>query len=97
MAMAQESTPRVNFESMQRFIGQRVIICCEIESTSDTQLLVKTSDDAKITVLSGFTSPYTSKFVEIHGTVVDPKTVQEEDHTNVGDGFGKLYANQSFS
>eukprot|EP00798_Chlamydomonas_sp_ICE-L_P009934 gene9934-7804_t len=82
-----DSTPRVNFEVMQRMVGKRVMLVGEVEIAEPNRLTVKTSDQAKITVLTAPNAPYNTKFVEFIGTVVDPTTLQEEDHIDVPDNF----------
>lgn len=80
-------TPRVNFELMQRYINQRVLLVGEIDSIENGRLIVKTSDKASVMVHASNMQPYDSPFVEILGTVVDSKTLREESHTNCGESF----------
>lgn len=83
------STPRVNFEVMQRCQGRRVLLVGEVENLADGQLTLLTSDKGRVNVVcSSRGDPISSKFVEILGTVVDGQTVKEDEHTNFGDNFG---------
>mmetsp|Transcript_3372 Transcript_3372/g.7377 ORF Transcript_3372/g.7377 Transcript_3372/m.7377 type:complete len:110 (-) Transcript_3372:746-1075(-) len=87
--MAFDCTPRVNFEVMQRFIGKKVSVVGEIESTTpEGQIVLITSDKGRIHINTNpRAGPYDTKFLEFVGNVVDPRTLQEEEHTNFGDNF----------
>lgn len=85
----EDATPRVNFETMQRYHGKKVILCCQINQIDNGQVRVLTSDKGEVTVV-GATSPYEGRFAEIVGTVLSPNTVQEGEHTNLCDTFSKL-------
>mmetsp|Transcript_12359 Transcript_12359/g.30306 ORF Transcript_12359/g.30306 Transcript_12359/m.30306 type:complete len:110 (-) Transcript_12359:280-609(-) len=86
--------PRVNYEAMQRFVGQKVSLFAELKSVEQGRVIVKTSDEADVTVVGNLQSgtPYDSQFVEIIGRVVDARTIEEEMHTNLGQNIDmKLY------
>lgn len=82
-------TPRVNFELMQRYLGQRVILTGEVERVEGGNVYLKTSDKATVTVQPNPSSraAYDTPFVEVLGTVVDPRTIREEEHTNLGEAY----------
>lgn len=65
-----DATPRVNFEAMQRFQGRQVLLVGEILSINNGQLLVKTSDDAQVSVVCNPSNSgsYDDKFVEVSVT-----------------------------
>ncbi|GFR48860.1 hypothetical protein Agub_g10814, partial [Astrephomene gubernaculifera] len=82
----EDPTPRVNFETMQRYHGKTVILCCQINQIDNGVVRVLTSDKGEVTVQGG-SSPYEGRFVEVLGTVVNPNTIKEVDHTNLSDNF----------
>ncbi|GIL52679.1 hypothetical protein Vafri_8498 [Volvox africanus] len=81
-----DPTPRVNFETMQRYHGRKVILCCQINQVDNGQVRVVTADKGEVTVVGG-TAPYEGRFAEVVGTVINPNTVQEIEHTNLSDNF----------
>lgn len=82
----EEATPRVNFETMQRYQNQRVMLCCQVLSVGNGQVKVQTSDKGEITV-NGVNRPYESKFVEVTGRVTSPNTIDEESHLDLSENF----------
>lgn len=87
----EDPTPRVNFEMMQRFIGRTVLLACSVSQIENGRLQAQTSDGAKVTIIAG-SSPYEGQFIEVLGKVVDPSTLQELDHTNLGENYSlELY------
>lgn len=59
--------PRVNYEAMQRFVGQKVALFAELKSVEQGRVVVKTSDDADVTVVGNIQSgeAYNTQFVEV--------------------------------
>lgn len=84
----EEATPRVNFETMQRYQNQRVMLCCQVLSVGNGQVKVQTSDKGEITV-NGVNRPYESKFVEVTGRVTSPNTIDEESHLDLSENFSE--------
>lgn len=85
----EDPTPRVNFETMQRFIGRTVLLACSVSQIEGNRLQAKTSDGAVVSIVAG-SSPYEGQFIEVLGKVLDPNTLQELDHTNLGDNYSEL-------
>lgn len=75
--------PRVNFEFLQRFVGRKVLLLGQVENIDGRDVRISTSDGGTVTVLCNSLAPFDTKFVEIEGTVADPRTVQEESHVNI--------------
>ncbi|KAG2453862.1 hypothetical protein HYH02_002069 [Chlamydomonas schloesseri] len=86
MAGIDEAIPRVNFETMQRYHGRKVILCCQISQIDNGTVRVTTSDKGEVTIVGG-SSPYEGRFAEVMGTVVGPTNIQELEHTNLSDNF----------
>ncbi|GLC40666.1 hypothetical protein PLESTB_000035000 [Pleodorina starrii] len=82
----EDPIPRVNFETMQRYHGKKVTLCCQISQIENGQVRVMTADKGEVTVVGGAT-PYEGRFVEVLGTVANPNTIQEIEHTNLSDNF----------
>ncbi|PNH04609.1 hypothetical protein TSOC_009209 [Tetrabaena socialis] len=82
----EDPTPRVNFETMMRYHGRKVILCCQIEQIENGQVRALTSDKGQVTVLAG-SSPFEGRFAEVLGTVVNPNTLQAIEHTNLSDNY----------
>ncbi|KAG2434054.1 hypothetical protein HXX76_007782 [Chlamydomonas incerta] len=90
MAGIDEAIPRVNFETMQRYHGRKVILCCQISQIDNGTVRVTTSDKGEVTVVGG-SSPYEGRFAEVVGTVVGPTNIQEVEHTNLSDNFSECW------
>jgi replication factor A3 len=85
-------TPRVNFETMSKNINKKVLLICQLVSVDEQNVYVTTSDGGKVTIKPNGQEPYDTPFLEICGTVVDPQTIREEGHVNMGETFDmKLY------
>lgn len=59
----------------------------KIESMENGRVHIQAPDGAKVVVQGN--SQFTTPFVEVTGTVVDPMTIQAESHTEFGDNFGE--------
>lgn len=86
------STPYVNGETMQNFIGKRVCLACQLESMNGERVNVKTSDGLDVTVRTTSGKEYGSSFVKVLGTVESPNSIVEEFHSNLGDSYGGSHA-----
>lgn len=83
--------PRVNFEQMVNFIGQRVKLVGKVEGIEGSVLKVKAADDGMVDVILKGAAPQ-DMYVEIDGTVESPNSVREESHAGFGNNFGELPA-----
>lgn len=81
-------TPRVNFQLMQKNVGNMVLLVGEVTCVESDKIQLKTSDGSSVTVMTKPAKQFESKYVEVLGRVVDATTIQEEDHTNFGETFG---------
>ncbi|KAG2501556.1 hypothetical protein HYH03_000063 [Edaphochlamys debaryana] len=82
----EDPSPRVNFETMQRYHGRKVILCGQITSIENGCVRLQTADKGEVTVTGG-SAPYEGRFVEVLGTVSSPNTIQELEHVNLNDNF----------
>ncbi len=81
--------PRVNYSIMGRYINQRVKLVCKVEQVNGGTVLVTTPDNAQVTIIvSPNSGAFEGRFVEVEGTVVEPNTIREDEHTNFGDNLG---------
>lgn len=85
---ADAPTPRVGFAQLKSFIGKQVLFVGKIESLEHGLVHMAAPDGSKVQVRAGGMAPYDTPFAEILGTVVDPGTIREDSHTNLGDNFG---------
>eukprot|EP00199_Chlamydomonas_sp_CCMP681_P005001 CAMPEP_0119106904 /NCGR_PEP_ID=MMETSP1180-20130426/7224_1 /TAXON_ID=3052 ORGANISM="Chlamydomonas cf sp, Strain CCMP681" /NCGR_SAMPLE_ID=MMETSP1180 /ASSEMBLY_ACC=CAM_ASM_000741 /LENGTH=109 /DNA_ID=CAMNT_0007092311 /DNA_START=42 /DNA_END=371 /DNA_ORIENTATION=+ len=80
----EDAIPRVNYEVMQRMQGRRVLLVCEVKSLVDGCYVVRTCDDAEVVVRPQAGGSWgETTYVEVVGTVVDARTLQEESHINI--------------
>jgi hypothetical protein len=85
------TVPRVNYSTMERYINQRVKLVCKVEQVMGSTVQVTTPDNAQVTIIVAPNSgAFESRFVEVEGTVMDPKTIREDEHTSFGDNIGAL-------
>lgn len=78
---------------MERYINQRVKLVCKVEQVMGSTVQVTTPDNAQVTIIVAPNSgAFESRFVEVEGTVMDPKTIREDEHTSFGDNIGALPA-----
>lgn len=84
-------TPRCNFQTLQRFVGRRVLMAVQIMSVQNGQVIAQTADKGQVTITSGGNAAYEGTFMEVLGTVTSPNTIQEENHTNLSDNFSECF------
>lgn len=87
--MIPEATPRVNFQTMQRFVGKKVIVAVQVQQVQNGQVIGQTSDKGQITIISNGSAPFEGPFVEVVGTVTGANTIQEEEHISLSENFSK--------
>lgn len=90
MTTVSEATPRVNFSTMQRYVGKKVLLAVQVQQMQNGQVIAQTSDKGQVTIISNGT-PFEGSFIEVLGTVTTSTTIQEEEHTNLSENFSKWY------
>lgn len=65
--MADAFLPRVNFETLQQYVGRRVLLVGEVKGMEGSTASLRTSDDAEVRIqtLPGGTSWSETPFVEV--------------------------------
>ncbi|EIE19603.1 hypothetical protein COCSUDRAFT_67716 [Coccomyxa subellipsoidea C-169] len=79
-------SPRVNFQSMERYMGRNVLLVCKVESVEGNRANVVTSDGGRVIVSLKQTAVDT-QFVEFEGTVEAPDQLRETDRAYFGGNF----------
>jgi len=83
------SMPRVNGESLPRFVGKKVLLVGKTESLEGGVMLLRTCDGKLVRVaLKSSAASYTSDYVEFEATVNAPDSLTEVEHTSFGSSFG---------
>lgn len=79
--------PRVGFSQLKNYIGRKVLFVGKIESMENGMVHMQAPDGAKVMVQAN--TNYTTPFVEVTGTVLDPTTIKEDGHVDFGENFGE--------
>ncbi|ETW10175.1 hypothetical protein H310_00545 [Aphanomyces invadans] len=79
--------PRVNKAILAQFVGHTVSLVGSIESWTGSQAVLKTSDNGFVTVHPQPGADYSSKYVEVIGSVQPDGSLKEFKCTSFGDDF----------
>lgn len=82
--------PRTNAELLGKYVGRKVRVAGKIDALENGHLTLVACDGGRVVVDVNPTRPYTTPYAEVTGIVKGPGHVEETDHDNWGEKFGRL-------